>query len=113
MAYLIIEDHLPGGMEALNERLNNVSHASTPESDFYYEEYPPFFFWMDYGYNYKEIRADRVSFFVTELENGEYTYAYMARVTHSGRFSAPPAEVYGMYNLDQWGRSTSTIVEVE
>jgi uncharacterized protein YfaS (alpha-2-macroglobulin family) len=112
LTYLIIEDHLPGGMEALNERLNNVSHVSSPESDFY-EEISPFFFWMDYGYNYKEIRADRVSFFVTELEPGEYTYTYMVRVTHSGSFSAPPAEIYGMYNLDQWGRSNSTMVEIE
>ncbi|MGD8604776.1 MAG: alpha-2-macroglobulin family protein, partial [Anaerolineales bacterium] len=112
MTYLIIEDHLPGGLEALNERLNNVSHVSSPESDFY-EGYSPFFFWMDFGYNYKEIRADRVSFFVSELEPGEYTYTYMVRVTHSGTFSAPPAEVYAMYNLDQWGRSASTIVEIE
>ena len=99
-SYLIVEDHLPGGLEALNERLNTASHraqaiAESPTT------------WETFGYNHKEIFGDRVSFFITELGAGQHTFTYLARVTHTGAFTAMPAEVYGMYNLALWGRSAS------
>lgn len=109
-AYMIVEDHLPGGLEALNERLNNVSHIAA--ADAYGEYLEPEFFWEDYGYNYKEVRADRVSFFITELGRGERTFSYYARATHSGTFVAPPAEAYAMYDLASWGRSSSDVLGI-
>jgi hypothetical protein len=90
--YLIVEDKLPGGVEALNESLNTSSHVQTIYGD-------PVYYWQDYGYNNKEVRSDRVSFFITELEAGTYTYSYLARATHAGTFSALPAEVYAMYDI--------------
>jgi len=36
---------------------------------------------MGNGYNHKEVRADRVSFFFTELEKGTHTISYLARIT--------------------------------
>lgn len=104
-AYMLIEDTLPGGLEALNESLNTTSHeASSYQS--------PEFFWQEYGYNQKEIRGNRVTFFVTEMREGRYTYRYMARATHAGSFVALPTEVYAMYDLATWGRSESTVVAI-
>jgi alpha-2-macroglobulin len=97
-----VEDHLPGGLEALNEKLNNTSHVTLYESD-NYEGY----YWESYGYNYKEIRGDRVSFFVSKMSKGEHVYTYLARATRPGEFVALPAEAYAMYDDRVWGRSNS------
>lgn len=101
--YVIVEDSLPGGLEALNERLNNTSHAALAN-----EWEDPRYYWQEYGYNYKEVRGDRVSFFITEFGRGTRTFTYMARATHAGAFAALPAEVYAMYDLAVWGRSASS-----
>ena len=85
-SYVIVEDNLPGGLEALNEGLNSSSHIATA-----YEE--PRYYWQDYGYNNKEIHGDRVSFFITEMDQGTQIFTYFARATHAGEFVALPVEV--------------------
>ena len=103
-SFVILEDHLPGGLEALNESLNSSTQDTIFYDDEYYEER---FFWQDYGYNYKEIRGDRVSFFITEMGKGIKVFKYYARATMSGDFTALPAEAYAMYDEAVWGRSAS------
>jgi hypothetical protein len=99
--YIIVEDKLPGGLEALNEGLNTTSHVATAYGSFEYQ-------WQGLGYNNKEVHGDRVTFFITEMERGVKTFTYFARATHAGDFKAMPAEVYAMYNLALWGRSASS-----
>ncbi|MCP4425761.1 MAG: hypothetical protein GY803_14800, partial [Chloroflexi bacterium] len=106
-SYMLVEDQLPGGLEALNESLNNTSHVGSA-----YEREPETFFWQEYGYNYKEVRANRVTFFITEMDKGSHTFTYLARATYSGSFAAMPAEAYAMYDLDTWGRSASSVLSV-
>lgn len=77
-----------------------------------YESYQPFF-WEEYGYNYKEIRGDRVVFFITSFEKGARTLTYYARATTPGQFVALPAQAYAMYDLELWGRSESTNIQIE
>ncbi len=103
--YIIIEDALPGGLEALNERLNTTSHVADADQERFY--------WRGLGYNHKEIRDGRVSFFVTQLEPGQRVITYKARATHAGEFVAMPAEAYAMYDETTWGRSASGVLRVE
>jgi len=103
--FLAIEDHLPGGLEALNEGLG-YSNTFDP----YAWEYN---IWDDFNYNYKEIRGDRVVFFISELEKGKQTFTYFARATTSGEFLALPTQVYAMYDASMWGRSESMEVSVK
>lgn len=103
-SFVIVEDRLPGGLEALNESLNSTTQDAINYEFEYYEER---FFWQDYGYNYKEIRGDRVSFFITEIQRGSKIFKYLARATMSGTFTALPAEAYAMYDEQIWGRSSS------
>jgi uncharacterized protein YfaS (alpha-2-macroglobulin family) len=104
--YVIVEDHLPGGFEALNESLNTTSHEQINE----WEE--PHYFWETYGYNQKEVHFDKVSFFITEFGTGQQVITYLARVTHAGSFTALPVEVSAMYDETLWGRSESTVLTV-
>jgi hypothetical protein len=98
--YVIVEDHLPAGLEGLNERLATTSYVAREYGD---EE----FGWQKNGYNRKDVLDDRVAFFITQLMPGTHTYSYLARVTHAGTFYAPPAQVYLMYSPEVWGRSGS------
>jgi alpha-2-macroglobulin len=104
--YMIVEDRLPGGLEALNESLNTTSHIALA-----YDQEPTYY-WQEYGYNHKEVYGDRVSFFITELPVGQRTLTYFARATHAGDFVALPAEAYAMYDLTAWGRSGSQQLSV-
>ncbi|MGE5775093.1 MAG: alpha-2-macroglobulin family protein, partial [Chloroflexota bacterium] len=107
--FAAVEDYLPGGFEALNEGLSATNQVSVG----YWgdEEYRPFF-WEEYGYNYKEIRGDRVVFFITNLEKGTRTFTYYVRVTTPGQFLALPAQAYAMYDLNLWGRSESINIKI-
>jgi hypothetical protein len=104
-AYMLIEDHLPAGLEALNESLNTTGHEYVAYGETRIA-------WRDLGYNYKEVRADRVSFFVTEMDAGQRTFTFLARAARSGQFVALPAEAYAMYEPALWGRSASSAMEI-
>ena len=91
--FVLIEDRPAGGLEPLNERLDTTGHVTGSLET--------------WGYDYKEIRDGRVTFFVNELSSGRATYDYLARATHSGTFIALPAEAWAMYELETWGRSAS------
>ncbi|MBN1886871.1 MAG: DUF11 domain-containing protein [Thermoflexales bacterium] len=101
--YVLLEDPLPAGCEALNERLNTTSY--TPGV--------PYYFWRMYGYNRKEVHDDRVSLFMTYLPSGHYEYTYLMRAVYAGQFSVLPAQVYLMYDPDTWARSASQRVQID
>jgi uncharacterized protein YfaS (alpha-2-macroglobulin family) len=102
-SYVIVEDSLPGGLEPLNENLDTTTLAAGDDNRPY---------WEQLGYNHKEIRDNRVSFFITDLVEGSHTFTYYARATHEGDFVAMPAEVYAMYDAAVWGRSASEPISV-
>jgi uncharacterized protein YfaS (alpha-2-macroglobulin family) len=108
--FVAVEDYLPGGLVALNEGLSAANQVSM--DSWGYEDYRQSY-WQDYGYNYKEIRGDRVVFFITSLEKGTRTFTYYARATTSGQFIALPAQAYAMYDLSLWGRSESVNVQID
>jgi uncharacterized protein YfaS (alpha-2-macroglobulin family) len=82
--------------------LNTASHEAGAYDD------EPAYYWQSYGYNNKEVRDDRVSFFITEFGKGSRTFTYYARATRAGQFVAMPVEAWAMYDLSMWGRSAST-----
>ncbi|MFN8490819.1 MAG: MG2 domain-containing protein [Caldilineaceae bacterium] len=104
--YMLVEDALPGGLEALNESLNTSSHQAVANQE-------PQYYWQQYGYNEKEVHDDRVTFFITELNAGQRTFTYLARVTRAGTFVAMPAQAYAMYDATKWGRSASQTFVVD
>ncbi|NUM47464.1 MAG: Ig-like domain-containing protein, partial [Anaerolineales bacterium] len=110
--YLMLTDPLPGGLEALNEGLNITGHDTVLTERSYWGYEWDWFTYDDYGYNNKEIWADRVLFFVTEMGAGPHVFEYYARATVSGVFTALPAEIEAMYDLAFWGRSGSEVVVV-
>lgn len=106
-SYLIIEDKLPAGFEALNDNL--ATETQRPPDGRPGRDWP---WWWWYRYERKEIRDDKVSFFSTQLPAGEHRFQYTVRAVTPGTFSARPAEAYAMYRPEVWGRSESIQVQV-
>lgn len=104
MAYVHVEDPIPAGFEVINERLNAVSYPGEAENYWSY--------WRDWGYNRKNVRDDRVDFFVTTLWPGTQTLTYRMRAITPGEFSVLPGQTYPMYNDEIWGRSAATAVRI-
>jgi len=104
--YVLIEDPLPGGFAALNDRLGTTSYVARPSWE------PEEFGWERNGYNRKEVHDDRVAFFVTRLDRGTTSYTYLMRATTAGTFHSLPAQVSLMYVPGAWGRSASDEVTV-
>jgi uncharacterized protein YfaS (alpha-2-macroglobulin family) len=104
--FVVVEDRVPAGLEPLNERLNTTVH----DADFFGVST---YSWHELGYNYKEIRDGRVSFFVTSLSGYSTSFEYLARATHSGTFTALPAEAWAMYEPEVWGRSASDEIQID
>jgi uncharacterized protein YfaS (alpha-2-macroglobulin family) len=104
--YIIIDDPLSAGFEALNERLGTESHVATADLAHSFR-------WEDYSYNRKEVHDERVSLFITHLEPGQKTFTYLARATSVGSFFALPTEVYPMYEPEAWSRSDGAQCRVD
>lgn len=100
--YVIVEDMLPAGFEGLNEALDTET-SRVPG-----ERHP----WRWWGYERKEMRDERVTFFDSYLPPGTHVFEYAARAVTPGTFSARPAEAYTMYRPEVWGRSASERVLV-
>jgi len=79
--YLVIEDPLPAGVEAVQQR-NLYELEQRTE------------FWDG---SRREYRDDRVVFFQESFTAGHYQFAYLLKVTTPGVFRAMPAQISAMY----------------
>ena len=80
--YVYVTSPLPAGFEAINYRLNTAQYTGEYER----------FYWRDWGYNRKDLRDDRVDYFITRLYHGTQTFSYLMRAVTAGEFSVLPAE---------------------
>jgi alpha-2-macroglobulin len=108
--FVVIEDPLPAGLEALDARLVTTGNqleiqaGAATDSDllngFQHSEHT------------RELRDDRVLFFVDRMPAGLYRYRYLARATALGTFVAPPTRVEEMYQPEVFGRTAASTLEV-
>ncbi len=61
----------------------------------------------------REVRDDRVVFFVDHMAAGIYHYRYLARATTAGSFVEPPTKAEEMYTPEVFGRTAAMRVEVQ
>ena len=61
---------------------------------------------------YREMRNDRVSFFVTQLPRGKHNISYRLRAEIPGKFSALPAKVYANYAPELKGNSDEIKINI-
>lgn len=112
LQYVLIEDKLPAGLEGLNESLDTET-SRVPGGDPQPGRPGGMPIWRWWGYERKEVRADKVTFFASYLPAGTHVFEYAARAVTPGTFAARPAEAYPMYRPDVWGRSASDQVAID
>ncbi len=82
--YLLLEDHKPSGFEPDDQRSGYVWEGLRA---------------------YRELRDDRVSFFLQELARGQHSINYRLRAETPGKMSALPATIEAMYSPELVGNS--------
>ncbi len=119
LQYLVLEDALPAGFEAVNNSLKTSTVAaaspilksgvpvapSAPSIGRYGQPY--WFYWA-----HTEIRDERVAVFATTLGRGSYEYSYIIRASLAGQFRAMPARAWEMYFPEVFGRSNGIVFTV-
>ena len=97
--YVVVEDPLPAGLEALDTTLATASRTFGARS-----------IWDGMSYfDHRELRDDRVTFFRDHMQPGTHRYSYLARVTSSGDFITPPTKAEEMYNPEVFGHTPSRV----
>ncbi len=127
--YVVIDDPLPAGFEAVDAGLATTASWLDPsepataesgdESQGDCEGCESARDAAAHGHAFqsswyrREVRDDRVLFFVDHMPAGMYHYRYLARATTAGTFVLPPAKVEEMYTPETHGRTGADTVVVE
>jgi len=105
--FLVVEDPLPAGAEAIDRSLQTTSVVT---QDPKLEEQGRQYGWGGYGwgwwwFNHTELRDEKVALFADWLPSGTYEYTYLIRASVPGEFLTIPTLAYEMYFPEVWGRS--------
>jgi hypothetical protein len=118
--FVVIDDPLPAGFEAVDARLatsgasadvDGAAARSGADDDGDEDD-------VAAGRSYRpssfvrEIRDDRVLFFVDHMSAGMFHYRYLARATSLGTFVLPPTKAEEMYTPEVFGRTGSDVIRI-
>lgn len=98
-SYVVVDDALPAGLEALNGALSNASQAVLDNAGTGGE-------WWG-SFSHTELRDDRVLLFGDRVYGGDHTYTYVARATTPGTYALPAATAELMYRPEVRARTAS------
>jgi uncharacterized protein YfaS (alpha-2-macroglobulin family) len=102
--FVVIDDPLPAGLEAINSNLS-TSSLRYGSDEFAQESEPA-------PLTHRELRDDRALFFVDHLPAGVFHYRYLVRATGLGRFVVPSTRALAMYEPEIFGRTGAGVVVV-
>jgi alpha-2-macroglobulin len=115
--YVVIEDLLPAGLEAVDARLKNVDPAlkvklEAERTEALQKQFggymAPWFRWYYSPWQQVDVRDDRAVLQADRLPKGVYEYVYYARATTPGSFFVAPAHAEETYFPEVFGRSDSS-----
>jgi len=112
--YVVVEDPLPAGAEAIDTGLATTSLLAMdpslsrqPEDDRYY----PFYWWWNW-YSRSELRDEKVVLFADYLPKGTYEYSYTMRATLPGDYHVIPTVAQEFYFPEVFGRSDGRLLSI-
>jgi alpha-2-macroglobulin len=114
--YVIIDDPLPAGLEAIDASLSTSQQEGLPE--FYTEEERQEsgdFFGRGWGYWYFDniqLKDEKVVIAAHYLPAGTYEYTYLARAATPGEFRTIPPMAQEFYFPDVYGRGSGMLFTV-
>jgi uncharacterized protein YfaS (alpha-2-macroglobulin family) len=113
--YVVVEDPLPAGGEAIDPSLATTSLMEQgptlfreTESDYGRE----FYRWWWSWYSRSEIRDDKVVLFADYLPAGTYQYSYSFRATRPGEYQVIPTSAWEFYFPEVFGRAAGRLLTI-
>ncbi|MBN1221594.1 MAG: Ig-like domain-containing protein [Anaerolineae bacterium] len=98
--YVVVEDPLPAGTEAIDPSLATTSMADQPSTNGHW--------W----FTHTELRDDKAVLFATYLPQGVYEYTYLIRATLPGEYQIRPTHAEEMYFPEVFGRSNGEVFRI-
>jgi uncharacterized protein YfaS (alpha-2-macroglobulin family) len=119
--YVVVDDPIPGGLEAVNRDLATSSAVDADKGEFKRADdswYFHFNDWVSYSasrwsFYHQELRHDAARFYADYLPAGNYHLSYTAQAIAEGEFSLLPAKAEEMYDPDIFGKTPSETLKVE
>ncbi len=113
--YVVIEDPLPAGAEAIDTGLDTTSelaqepglYRETEEESWYW-----FYSWWWRWYSRSEMRDDKVVLFADYLPAGTYEYTYTFRATLPGEYQVIPTTASEFYFPEVFGRGDGRLFTI-
>jgi len=99
LEYIILEDPIPAGCEVVEE----------PQSVGPYWEYG--YYWS-YWYSEREVRDEKVVYFMTYLHPGKNEISYTLRAEVPGSYHVMPATAWNMYDENIRGHSDENQIQI-
>ncbi len=118
--FVLVDDHVPGGLEPVNRDLATSSAVDAAEGSFTAAGgswWFDFSDWVSYGaprwsFYHREMCHDSVRFYSDYLSAGRYHLSYTAQAIASGRFHVRSAEAAEMYDADVYGKTLPMSIKV-
>ena len=115
--YVLVEDPLPAGCEAVDVTLRTTSVVGTQPTveRVSAEEEMRRTRWYGWGwwwFSHAEMRDEKVTLFSTYLPRGTYEYSYIIRASVPGTYNVIPATAEQMYFPEVFGRSAGATFTV-
>jgi alpha-2-macroglobulin len=102
LRYLLVDDPLPAGMEAVDTSLNTSPQAQQPDTyDWKRVDTDGWGWWF---FSHIELRDERVILSTDTLPAGTYVYTYLVRASTPGTFNVMPPTAQEFYFPDVYGR---------
>jgi uncharacterized protein YfaS (alpha-2-macroglobulin family) len=110
--FVVVDDPVPGGLEAVNRQLATASEVDADKGDFERSEsswWYRFSDWRSFGssrwsFYHQELRYDSARFYSDYLPAGNYHLAYTAQAISTGSFTVLPVKAEEMYDPDVFGQ---------
>jgi uncharacterized protein YfaS (alpha-2-macroglobulin family) len=117
--YLVVEDPLPAGAEAIDRGLATTSMLEQDPtlirqprySDGGEAFYSPWYWWWNW-YSRSELRDEKVVLFADYLGRGTYEYSYTMRTTLPGDYKVIPTVASEFYFPEVFGRSDGRLLRI-
>jgi hypothetical protein len=111
--YVVVEDPLPAGAEAIDPTLATTSLVEQQPTLFRDEGPRSFYRWWWNWYSRSEMRDDKVVLFADYLPAGTYEYTYTFRATHPGEYQVIPTTAREFYFPEVFGRGSGRLLTIE
>jgi uncharacterized protein YfaS (alpha-2-macroglobulin family) len=105
--YVLVDDPLPAGMEAIDQSLNTSPQNITPTKYSWEEMYYKGWGW--WWFDHVELRDEGVTISADYLPAGTYLYNYLARASTPGTFRVIPTTAQEFYFPEVYGRGDGSL----